>query len=250
MISEDLDLRVWAALRPIDAVTRRPIETPVRVSGDGQVWKGNRVGLCVLRELHVPASRREAFAGYERMFNAPPAVVPAVNIAVTIEDPQGRWLSRRLHIDLPRAATAAAGVLPPLFEPIDVPLYPASHAPLAAPWAVVRVSVRRGGAPAAGCAVTAHEPGDETRALGRGQSDERGEAVVAVPGVPAFMPSGGPDPFVRERTVDVTAVFEIGASAPPDTDELAAATGPGFARATVVMVIASTRETSQVINLP
>ena len=86
--------------------------------------------------------------------------------------------------------------------------------------------------------------------LGRGQSDERGEAVVAVAGVPAFIPSGGPEAFVRERAASLTVVFAIGASAPPDTDQLAAASGPGFARATVAIVIASARETSQVINLP
>jgi hypothetical protein len=250
VISEDLDLRVWAALRPIDAVTRLPLDVPVRVSGDGQVWKRNRIGLWVLHELHVPASQREQFAEYERAFEAPTAVVPPVNVTALIKDPRGVLLPRRLQMTLPRAATAAPGVLPPLFEAIDVPLYPASHAPLAAPWAVVRAHVSRGGQPAAGCALTVHETGDETRVLGRGQSDERGEAVVAVAGVPAFIPSGGPDAFVRERSADLTVVFEIGASAPPDTDRLAASSGAGFARTTVAVVIASARATSRAINLP
>jgi hypothetical protein len=250
VIVEDIDLRVWAALRPVEAVTRRPVDALLRVSGDGQVWKRNRIGLFVLHELHLPAPRREQFAAYERAFAAPTAVAPPVEIAATIEDPRGVLLPRRVQIALPRSGTAAAGVLPPLFEPVDVPLYPAPHAPLAAPWAVVRVHVSRAGQPAAGCALTVHEPGDETRVLGRGQSDERGEGVVAVAGVPAFIPSGGPEAFVRERTAGVTAVFETGAVAPPDTDRLAAASGAGFARATVAIVIASGRVTSQAIDLP
>jgi hypothetical protein len=250
VIAEDLDLRVWAALRPIDAVTRLPIDVPVRVGGDGQVWKRNRIGVWVLYELHLPASRREEFAEYERVFDAPTAVAPPVEITALIEDQRGVLLTRRLRITLPRADTAAPGVLPPLFEPIDVPLYPASHAPVAAPWAVVRVQVAHGGQPAVGCALTVHEPGDETRVLGRGQSDERGEAVVAVAGVPAFIPSGGPAAFVRERTADLTVVLEIGATGPPDTDQLATRSGPGFARTTVAVVIASARETSQAITLP
>ena len=254
MIVEDLDIRVWAALRPIEAVTRRPLDIPLRVRGDGQVWKRNRIGLFVLHELHLPAGRREQFALYERTFEAAPAVAPPIEIAATIEDQRGVLLPRRVGIVLPRADTAAPGVLPPLFEPIDVALYPAAHAPLAAPWAVVRAHVSRGGQPAAGCALTVHEPGDETRILGRGQSDERGEAIVAVAGVPAFIPSGGPEAFVRERTAALTVVFEIGAAGigadPPDTDRLAVATGPGFARATVAIVIASGRETSQAIDLP
>jgi hypothetical protein len=250
VIAEDLDLRVWAALRPIEAVTRRPIVAPMRVLGEGQVWMRNRIGLLVLHELHLPALRREQFAAYERSFEAPTAVTPAVNVVTTLEDPRGVLLSRRVHIALPRATTAPPGVLPPLFEPIDVPLYPASHAALAAPWAVVRAHVSHGGEPAAGCVLTVHEPGDEARVLGRGQSDERGEAVVAVTGVPAFIPSAGPEAFVRERTAEMTVVFEVGASAAPDTDQLAAASGAGFVRRTVAMVIASGRETSLTINLP
>ena len=250
MIIEDLDLRVWAALRPIDAVTRQPITSPIRVSGDGQVWKPNRIGLSVLHGLHRPTAQREQFAEYEQTFDAPSAVTPAVDVAVTLEDPRGVLLPRRVHITLPRPDTAAPGVMPPLFEAIDVPLYPAPHAPLAAPWAVVRVSVSRDGQAAAGCALTVHEPGDATRVLGRGQSDERGEAVVAVVGVPAFIPSGGPQAFVRERSAELTVVFEIGASGPPDTDQLAEASGSGFARSTVAIVIASARETSQSIVLP
>ena len=250
MIAENLDLRVWAALRPIDGITRLPIDVPVRVSGDGQVWKRNRIGVWVLYELHLPAARREEFAEYEDVFDGPTAVAPSVDIAAVIEDERGLLLTRRLGMTLPRADTAAPGVLPPLFEAIDVPLYPASHAALAAPWAVVRVHVERGGQPAAGCALTVHEPGDETRVLGRGQSDQRGEAVVAVPGVPAFIPSGGPAAFVRERSAELTVVFEIAGSAPPDTDQLATSSGPGFARTTVAVVLASGRQTSQAINLP
>jgi hypothetical protein len=98
--------------------------------------------------------------------------------------------------------------------------------------------------------ITVHEVGDETRVLGRGQSDARGEAVVAVPGVPLFIPSGGVNAFVRDRDAEVTAVFEPAASDPPDTDALALASGAGFVRTVVTVVIASGRTTPLTINLP
>lgn len=249
MIVEDVERRVWCALRPIDAVTRIAIDSPLRVNGRDQTWRPNRSGLAVLHALAEPAAQRDEFVQYEDSFAAPTAVT-AVTIRATIEDPAGRYLARTVGIVLPRADFAAAGVLPPLFEPIEVPMYPAPAAPLAAPWAVLRVHVERGGQPAAGCAITVHEVGDETTVLGRGQSDARGEAVVAVSGVPVFIPSGGPNAFVRERDAELTAVFEPAAAGPPDTDALAGATGAGFVRSTVAVVLASGRSTPLNLALP
>lgn len=247
MIVEDVEFRVWAALRPVDAVSRRPLDAPLRVHGTGQRWLRNLSGLLVLHELNEPAARRAEFAEYEATFPAPAAVAPAVAIRTTLEDPRGRYLARTVTIGLPRSD---AGGSPPLFDPIDVPMYPAPSAPLAAPWSVVRVRAERGGAPAAGCVITVHEVGDETQVLGRGQSDSRGEAVVAIPGVPLFIPSGGANAFVRERDAEATAVFEPAASGPPDTDALALASGAGFVRTVVTVVIASGRTTPLTINLP
>jgi hypothetical protein len=176
--------------------------------------------------------------------------VTAVTIRATIEDPAGRYLARSVGVALPRADFAAAGVLPPLFDPIDVPMYPAPSAPLAAPWAVLRLHVERGGQPAAGCALTVHETGDESAVLGRGQSDARGEAIVAVSGVPVFIPSGGPNAFVRELEAELTAVFETAAAGPPDTDVLAGSTGAGFARDTFAVVLASGRSAPLTVVLP
>jgi hypothetical protein len=248
MIIEDVERRVWAALRPVDAVSRRPLDVLLRVHGSGQRWRRNLSGLLVLHELSEPAARRAEFDEYEATFSAPTAIAPPAAIRATIDDPRGRYLARAVTIELPRS-DAGTG-LPPLFEPIDVPMYPAASAPLAAPWSVVRVHAERGGLPAGGCVITVHEVGDETQVLGRGQSDARGEAVVAVPGVPLFIPSGGPDAFVREREVEATAVFEPAAGGPPDTDTLAVASGTGFVRATVTVVIASGRTTPLAIHLP
>jgi hypothetical protein len=247
MIVEHVEFRVWAALRPVDAVSRRPLDAKLRVFGPGQRWLPNLSGLLVLHELSEPAARREDFLEYEATLPAPAAVAPSVAIRTTLEDPRGRYLARAVTIELPRAD---GGSLPPLFEPIDVPMYPAPSAPLAAPWSVVRVHAERGGAPAAGCAITVHEVGDETQVLGRGQSDARGEAVVAIPGVPLFIPSGGANAFVRERDAEVTVVFEPTASGPPDTDTLAGASGAGFVRTTVAVVIASGRTTPLNLVLP
>ncbi len=250
MIVEDVERRVWAALRPIDAITRLPLATPLRVGGSGQTWLPNGSGLMVLHRLTEPAARREQFSRYEASFAAPTAVAPPVAVDVRIDDPRGLHLSRRVSITLPRPEIALGDELPDLYRPVDVPMYPAPNAPLAATWAIVRVSVSRAGAAAAGCALTVHEPGDETRLLGRGQSDARGEAVVAVVGVAAFIASGGATAFVRERDAELTIVFEPAATAPPDTEVLAVRADPSVARRTVPIVISSGRSTSLAVALP
>lgn len=250
MIVEDVERRVWAALRPIDAVTRLPIASPMRVSGPGQTWLANRSGLMVLHRLTEPAAQHEDLADYEASFAAPTAVTPPVAVSVRIDDPRGLHLARRAGFTLPPASTAAGDTLPELYRPIDVPMYPAPNAPLAATWAIVRASVARAGNAAAGCALTVHEPGDETRVLGRGQSDARGEAVVAVVGVAAFMASGGATAFVRERDAELTIVFEPAASAPPDVEALAPRSDAAVARRTVPIVISSGRATVLTVTLP
>ncbi len=250
MIVEDVERRVWAALRPIDAVTRLPLAAPMRVSGPGQTWIANRSGLMVLHRLTEPTAQIDALARYEASFTAPTAVAPPVAVSVRIDDPRGLHLSRRASITLPRAASATGDELPDLYRPVDVAMYPAPNAPLAATWAIVRVSVSRAGVPAAGCALTVHEAGDDTRLLGRGQSDARGEAVVAVVGIAAFIASGGATAFVREREAELTVVFEPAATTPPDTEVLAVRTDPAVARRTVPIVISSGRSISLAVALP
>jgi len=250
VIVEDLDRRAWTALRPVDAVTGRAIDEPLRIRGEGQRWRPNRRGLMVLHELRLPAARRDQFAAYEASFATPTAVAPPVSVAVMIEDPRGRWLARRATIVLPRAATSADDSLAPLFEAVDVPMYAAANAPVAAPWAVVRVSATRAAAGAGGAALLLHETGDPARALGRGQADARGEALVAAPGIAAFIPSGGPSAFVRERDAELLVVFDPTASGPPDPEVLVARVDAGVLRATVSVVIASGRETAVTVALP
>ena len=66
MIAEDLDLRVWAALRPIDAVTRLPIDVPVRVGGDGHARTDRAPQILALRRDGVERSGRAEIADDER----------------------------------------------------------------------------------------------------------------------------------------------------------------------------------------
>jgi len=250
VIVEDVERRVWAALRPIDAVTRLPLAAPMRVGGPGQTWIANRSGLMVLHRLTEPAAQREELSRYEASFAAPTAVVPPIALDVRLDDPRRLHLARRVAITLPRPDSARGDELPDLCRPVDVPMYPAPNAPLAATWAIVRASVARAGSAAAGCALTVHEPGDATRVLGRGQSDARGEAVVAVVGVAAFIASGGTDAFVRERDAELTVVFEPAVSALPDTDALAVRSDAAVARTSVPIVVSSGRTTRLAVALP
>jgi hypothetical protein len=257
VIVEDVDDRVWAALRPIDAITRAPISAinePMRIEGAGQRWLANRSGLMVLRRQTEPAARTEEFARHEASFAAPTLVDPPVELAVTITDPRGRYLARRATLRLPRSPLPAApGVLPELFSPLEVPMYAAPHAPLPSSWALLRASVTRAGLAAAGAVLTVHEPGNAARVLGRGQADARGEALLAVIGVPAFIPSGGAAAFVRTRAVEVTVVFDAAAAAagtPPDPEALFASADAALIRLTAATSIGSAATAFITLTLP
>lgn len=245
MIVEDLDHRVWAALRPVDAVTGRTLEAKVR--GEGQHWLRNPSGLWVLNRLAAPTPRAAEWQAYEDAFLAPPSPAPWL-LQVTLHTPGGQHLARRFSLTLPRSA---AGPQAPLFAPQDVPLYPAPACSLALGWALLRLSLTRNGRPAGGAVFSVHEGDRNSPVLGRGQTDARGEGVLAVSGQPYFMPSAGPEPFTRERTLNLHGVFEAAAAAAlPDPDNLATRSGVGYLPFSTVVTLASGRSTVLALDLP
>jgi hypothetical protein len=158
-------------------------------------------------------------------FDSPPASPPLGKVSVVVEvaDVSSRYLARRASLDLPRdPAPARADQPDSLFQPIAVRLYPASTVPVSPGWAVIRASVRRApsGRPAAGALVRVLRVSDQA-VLARGMSDERGEALVAVPGIPltTFSTGEGP-PLATEVDVTVQAIFDPAAAGAPDPDAL------------------------------
>jgi hypothetical protein len=245
LIVEDLDHRVWAALRPVDAMTHQPVMAAVH--GEGQRWLRNNKGLWVLNGLAEPISRRADWQGYEGSFAAPVSMAPlAVRAVVTT--PGERYLPRIVTLTLP---LSDSGAEPPLFSTREVLLYAAPHGNLALGWAVLRISLRHTGRPAAGAVASLHENGTDTPLLARGQTDQRGEGVVAVPGLAHFVRNpAAPPAFVRERRLQLHVVWELLGGEPIDPDDLATRSGAGYVLSTTSVLLASGRSTSVTIDLP
>jgi len=239
--------RIWAAVRFADAASSQPIDGVLEVHAPGTRWLRNRSGLHVLMQIDEPFARRTEFAAYEDSFDPVPALAP-LTLEASVADPLGRYLPRRFAIELPRAALPD-GPAAPRFQPLDVRLDPAPAASLLPTWAVLRISLRHAGRPAAHVALRLQAPGGG-RAFGRGASDARGEALVVAAGIAQLSVGDGAVVVQREVSAELVASFDPAAPPGqiPDPDTLAQRTD--VLRKTVNLNLASGRTESLRIDLP
>jgi hypothetical protein len=201
---ERVEWRVLGALRPVDAATGVPIARPLRIEAPGAIITRNRSGLYVIR-------RWNALAAHESEFLAPPAA-PAPGslvLELRVTDDAGEHLPIAATVRLPRVADAPGALSPEsLFRPHDIAMYPSAAAPVGENWAVLRASVTASGNGdvLGGALVRVIANGN---VLARGLTDWRGEALVAVVGVPVTTFSDAPDAVVvTEINVTVQAAFD------------------------------------------
>lgn len=209
MTAELLDRRILAGVRFVDAVTGLPVPRTLRVVAPGVRWIRNRSGDYVV----AAAPGLEA---HTAAFTAPPALPPVGSVVVmlTVEDPAGAYLPRRASLALPRDPDPAAGDQPgSLFRPVEIPVFPAPAAPVAASWAVVRVTVLgddpEARLPRAMLRVVRQSDGV---VLNRGLADGRGEALIAVAGIPVTTFSTDEGPVLA---TEIAARVEVIASPTP-----------------------------------
>jgi len=189
--------RVLVALRFVDAATGGDVESPLRVRAlDGRArLVRNASGLQVL-------TRWSLLPGHD-VLDDPPQI-PAderPSLRLAIEDPSGRYLPRLLGLVLPRAAVPAEEP-DSLFAPVQVPMFLAASAATGANWAVLRVSLREAssGDALGGALLRVRRNG---QVLARGMTDWRGEALLAVVGVPV-MTFGEDEDAVLADALNVT----------------------------------------------
>lgn len=197
---ERSEWRALGAVRFIDAITRAPVDAPLRVEAPGALIRRNRSGLFVIH-------RWQALAAHEPAFQAPPTqpAVGSQTLRLVVDDPQGAYLPLAVSLRLPRNPAAGPDAL---FQPESVPLYPSSAARLGANWATVRATVTetRSGDALGGALVRILA---RDQVLARGLSDWRGEALVPVAGVPVTTFSEDEEAVViSEIGVTVEAVFD------------------------------------------
>jgi hypothetical protein len=222
---EQFDRRVLGALRFVDSTTGLPISSNLRVNANGLKFVRNLSG-------HYVIAGAAGLEEHEGSFQKPPAspAIGSLPFEVSVDDPNREYLSRRHTIKLPRDpdpkndATADS-----LFRAVEVRLFPSSTASTGVGWAVIRASVFKKGTsePLSGALLRVTKkngaPADEAKPMGVGLTDRRGEALVAVPGIPVIT-FGESEGAVTTKEIDVTisAFFDPNAGAVPDPDDLEA----------------------------
>ena len=220
MMVESLARRVLAALRVVDGVTGQAILSPLSVSGDGTTWVRNRRGLYVL-------TAAPGFEAHQVAMGEPPAdpAFGSRTLVIAMQDHSGTYLSRRQTIRLPRNPDPVqAEEAQSLFRPIECRLYLSPSAPISSAWAVIRASVVREGdlQVLGGALIRVLRTGDG-QVLARGLSDARGEALVAVPGIPVTTWEASSGPVTgTEVDVQVEVVVDPAVGHVPDPDALEA----------------------------
>lgn len=222
---ERIESRVLAALRFIDAGTGADIDTPMQahaLDGAARLLR-NRSGLLVVSEWAALREHRDAFS-------APPAApdIGSLTLRIAVDDPSGRYLPRTVAVPLPRDPDPAnQAESDSLFRPLEVPMYPSAAGVTGGNWSLLRVSLTEQGSGdlLGGALLRVHRNGD---VIACGMSDWRGEALVAVIGVPVMTFGDDEDAVVvDEISVQLEAVFDPDAGLRTPASALDAPHRPG-----------------------
>lgn len=225
-MTEFVDRRILGAVRIVDRAVGHAVRRPLEISSPQARFVRNRSG-------HYVVTEADGFEEYTRSFEAAPAAPPPLStpIAAEVQDPLGRYLPRSFTMRLPRDPDPAnAESATSVFRPHEATLYPASTMPIIGNWSTVRASVTVARDddgppdPARGALLRVLRQADD-EVIASGIADERGEALVIVPGVPLTRfgddDGDGNGPVI---VADLPATLEISFSAgrtwPVDPDVL------------------------------
>jgi len=188
-IFEHRDRRYLGALRLVDSATGRPCPGPFTLVTDKPMaFMQNRSGLYVI------CSAKE-FEKYIEEFDPAPSEPDdeSIDFSLTISDPAGRYLTRMHTVSLPRPLSAddsdADADSKLIFEPLEVTMYASPSASFENGWCSVRATVKDPNDQLVyGALVTVTGKVGELKdkELGRGLTNEQGEALIVMPKVPAF----------------------------------------------------------------
>ncbi len=183
-MAESIDRRYLGALKCVDRATGFHLSQHMQLESDDLAFLRNRSNIYVIKKAFGLEQHSNAF---EQAPATP--VIGSLAFDVEISDPKRGYLPRTIAIDLPRDANPAnLDNDNSLFKALDVQLYAAPNAKIMANWSTVRVSVMRthatlGNQPVAAALLRVVRESDD-EVLSSGLSDQRGEALVIVPGVP------------------------------------------------------------------
>lgn len=218
VVREWRDRRILAAIRFVDATTGGNIRQPLQLQ-----TQTNRFRTRFVRNLsgHYVLTAAPGFETYSQTLNLNDLTTVPASTPLTIEisDPSGQYLPRQFSLSLPRdpsTDSASTANENSLFQPVRIALYPSANAPVNPGWAVLRATVVNAATserlPYAVVVVSAATslPTDGPVIA---QTDWRGEALIAVPGIPITTWSTEPDDDEATSspvtTTDVEATIEV-----------------------------------------
>ena len=197
--------RVLGAVRFLDSTTLLKVDGALAVQAADTVVRRNRSGLYVI-------------------WSAP----TGGTVTFTVSDPAAYYLPRKFNVQLPRDEDPGHGdQASSIFQPVDVRLLLSPTAATSPGWAIIRARVKKAGTDItlSGALIRVMRASDLVL-LASGMSDGRGEAMIAVTGVPVTTFDGGPGPVVAtEIAVKVQTVFDPLLTGFPDPDDLEARKG-------------------------
>jgi hypothetical protein len=240
-VSADLlDRRILGALRFVHGVTGAPLARTLVLRAPDVVWQRNHQGDYLIADAPgLPA--------HAATFMAPPDVPSpgSVSVTVNVTDPTGAFLPRRVQLRLPRDPDPARVDQPDsLFRAQAVELYPASAARADHDWARLHTSVHTASGEAERFVLLRVTRTSDNHLLARAMSDARGEALVAVAGIPVTPWEEADGPVLgNDLEVRIEAVFDHALTTLPDPDDLDARAA-GLATVSVVTRIAAGRAQS------
>jgi hypothetical protein len=202
---EFVDRRVLGGFQCVDAVTSESIADPLKVMSDVLTLRPNRSGVFAVWD--APGLRD--YTAFDPLLPWP----RPVTFEIGIQDPGGRYLPRRVKIDVPQPLPVAP--TPPTapftasssnaiaYGPRLVTLYPGPSAPVALTWAVVRASVMSNASPPQRLPWAVLQVLNGPAVLATGVADQNGEALLAIAGL-GLQVSSSPGGPVTEVTTSAT----------------------------------------------
>ena len=216
-MNENVDRRILGAFVCIDAITGSSIVPPMQVTAPGWKIRPNRSGSYVIFDGPNLFKSPDNDPTDEFM---PDDKWPApVTFEVTLQDPNRRYLPRRVNVKAPLAvptAPPAFTALSGVFAPTKVTMYPTPAGPIGPNWATIHASVVKSGTtsplgPPQGLkwAVLRVVRNSDNTLLATAQTDINGEALIAVVGltVQANAEGGGPV-TIATTAATITAYFD------------------------------------------
>ncbi|MFT3870685.1 MAG: hypothetical protein QM715_19720 [Nibricoccus sp.] len=221
MIKERIDTRILGAVRWVDAVTLAPIPYPLVATGAQLRFTRNLSGLCVITH----ADGLEKYTPTFKLTDLLPADVVttgSLGRSGQVEDPSGNYLPTKFTLSLPRDPSPALvgpnnDQRPPnsLFSPFEIGLLPSPTSRVAPGFAQVRVLILDNASNPIRNALARVMATADDALLGCGLSDQRGEALVAIPGLKHFAPGD-----TEDEVVSVVTEARLEIILPPNTEPI------------------------------